>query len=142
VVLAILSYFWYYAAVVIVGGAIGYTLVAGFLTSLGFGDFVSFAGGLIAAAILAFITIVLAVPAWLVVVLSAISGAVAAVNGGLILLGRIQVEDISGGLGQGLLKDPLIAIIGVVVIAALGIAYQMRDLADTAATIRRDGYRV
>jgi len=64
------------------------------------------------------------------------------VNGVLILLGRIQLEDISSGLGEGLLKDPLIAIVGVVVVAAAGIWYQTRDLVDTAASIRRDGYRI
>ena len=142
IVLALLSYFWYFAAVVIVGGALGYTLVAGFLGSLGFDGILAFALGLVAAAIVAVITIVLAVPAWLVVVLSAIGGAVAAVNGVLILLGRIQLADIDTGLGEGLLKDPLIALVGVVIIAAAGIWYQMRDLADTAASIRRDGYRI
>ena len=142
VVLALLSYFWYYAAVVIVGGALGYTLVAGFLGSLGFDGILAIALGLVAAAIVAIITIVLAVPAWLIVVLSGIGGAVAAVNGVLILLGRIQLEDISSGLGEGLLKDPLIAVVGVIVVAAAGIWYQMRDLVDTAASIRRDGYRV
>ena len=142
IVLAVLSYFWYYAAVVIVGGALGYTLVAGFLGSLGAGDFLTFAGGLIAAAIVAFLTIILAVPAWLIIILSAIGGAVAAVNGVLILLGRIQLEDISSGLGEGLLKDPIIATIGVVAIAVAGALYQTRDLAGTAATIRREGYRM
>ena len=142
VVLALLSYFWYYAAVVIVGGALGYTLVAGFLGSFGFDGILAIALGLVAAAIVAVITIVLAVPAWLVVVLSGIGGAVAAVNGVLILLGRIKLEDISSGLGEGLLKDPLIAVVGVIVVAAAGIWYQMRDLADTAASIRRDGYRI
>jgi len=142
IVLALLSYFWYYAAVVIVGGVLGYTLVAGFLGSLGFDGILAFALGLVAAAVVALITIVLAVPAWLVVVLSAIGGAVAAVNGALILLGRIQLEDIDSGLGEGLLKDPLIAVVGVIVVAAAGIWYQMRDLTDTAASIRRDGYRI
>ena len=142
IVLALLSYFWYYAAVVIVGGALGYTLVAGFLGSLGFDGILAFALGLVAAAVVAVLTIVLAVPAWLVVVLSAIGGAVAAINGVLILLGRIQLEDISSGLGEGLLKDPLIAVIGVIIVAAAGIWYQTRDLADTAASIRRDGYRI
>jgi hypothetical protein len=142
VVLALLSYFWYYAAVVIVGGALGYTLVAGFLGSLGFDGILAIALGLIAAAVVAVITIVLAVPAWLIVVLSGIGGAVAAVNGLLILLGRIQLEDISSGLGEGLLKDPLIAVIGVIVVAAAGIWYQMRDLTETAASIQRSGYRI
>ena len=103
IVLAVLSYFWYYAAIVIVGGALGYTLGAGVLAAIGFGDFISFAGG---------------------------------------LLGRIQLEDISSGLGEGLLKDPLIAVVGTIVIAAAGIMYQMRDLSDTAQSIRREGYRI
>ena len=142
VVLAVLSYFWYYAAVVIVGGALGYTLGAGFMGALGFDGILAIAAGLVVGAILAFITIVLAVPAWLIVVLSAVGGAVAAVNGVLILLGRIQLEDISSGLGEGLLKDPIIATIGVILIAAAGIVYQMRDLAGTAESIRREGYRI
>jgi hypothetical protein len=142
IVLAVLSYFWYYAAVVIVGGALGYTLVAGFLGSLGFDGILAIALGLAAAAIVAFITIVLAVPAWLVIILSAVGGAVAAVNGALILLGRIQLEDISSGLGEGLLKDPIIATVLVIAIAVAGILYQMRDLSDTAASIRREGYRI
>jgi len=142
VVLAVLSYFWYYAAVVIVGGALGYTLGAGFMGALGFDGILAIGVGLVVGAILAIITIVLAVPAWLIVVLSAVGGAVAAVNGVLILLGRIQLEDISSGLGEGLLKDPIIATIGVILIAAAGIVYQMRDLASTAASIRREGYRI
>jgi hypothetical protein len=142
VVLAVLSYFWYYAAVVIVGGALGYTLGAGFMGALGFDGILSIGVGLVVGAILAILTIVLAVPAWLIVVLSAVGGAVAAVNGVLILFGRIQLEDISSGLGEGLLKDPIIATIGVILIAAAGIVYQMRDLATTAASIRREGYRI
>jgi hypothetical protein len=142
VVLALLSYFWYYAAVVIVGGALGYTLGAGVLAAIGFGDVISFAGGLLLAAVLAFLTIVLAVPAYLVVIFSALGGAIATVNGALILLGRIQLEDISHGLGEGLLKDPIIAVVGTIVVAAAGIIFQMRDLSNTTQAIRREGYRV
>ena len=137
-----LSYFWYYAAIVIVGGALGYTLGAGVLAAIGFGDFISIAGGLVVGAALAFLTIILAVPAYLVVIFSAIGGGVAAVNGLLILLGRIKLEDISSGLGEGLLKDPLIAVVVTIVIAAAGIMYQMRDLSNTAQSIRREGYRI
>jgi len=142
VVLALLSYFWYYAAVVIVGGALAYTLVAGFLGSFGWDGILAFAIGLVAAAIVAVITIVLAVPAWLVIILSGLGGAVAAVNGVLILLGRIQLADIDTGLGEGLLKDPIIATIGVAAITVAGVLYQMRDLAGTAASIERDRYRI
>ena len=34
------------------------------------------------------------------------------------------------------------ALIGVILIAVAGIVYQMRDLASTAASIRREGYRI
>src|SRR3954452_21959384 len=34
IVLALLSYFWYYGAVALIGGAIGYTLAAGLLAAI------------------------------------------------------------------------------------------------------------
>ncbi len=37
-VLAAISYFWYYAAIVILGGAVGYSLGVGFFEYFGFGD--------------------------------------------------------------------------------------------------------
>ena len=36
-VLAAISYFWYYAAIVILGGAVGYSLGVGFFEYFGFG---------------------------------------------------------------------------------------------------------
>jgi hypothetical protein len=142
VALAIISYFWYYAAVVLLGGALGYTLTAGALSALGLADAIAIVGGLIVAVVLAFVTIALSVPAYLVVVLSAIGGAVAAVNGVLILLGRIKLEDIDAGLGEGLLRDPVVAVIATIVVAAVGMFYQMRDIETARATIDRAAYRI
>ena len=86
----------------------------------------------------------LAVPAILVIVISAFSGAAAVVNGVLLLLGQIQVADVDGGLMDGLLKNGVVAIVVWLVVAAAGIWYQMRDIGQMAdqMAIDRSRYQV
>ncbi len=89
-VLAAISFFWYYAAIVILGGAVGYALGIGFFEWLGLGTgFIAILIALIVGAIFAVGTFALGVPVVLVMVFSAFSGAVAVVNGVLIFLGQI-----------------------------------------------------
>jgi hypothetical protein len=144
-VLAAISFFWYYAAIVLLGGALGYMLGVGFFEWLGFGTgLIAITVGLILGAIFAVGTFLLGIPALLVIVVSAISGATAAVNGVFILLGRVKVEDLSNGIFGSLLNnaDGLIAMIAVVVVAVAAIWYQMRGAeAMAAATIDREAYR-
>ena len=91
----LISFFWYYAAVVIAVGALGYMLGAG-LVAVVFADsgFLQFVGGIVVGAVFAVGAFVLAFPAVLVIVVSAVSGAIAVVNGALILFGAIKVEDL------------------------------------------------
>ena len=140
-VLALLSYFLYYAAVVLLGGALGYTLAAGFAVGIGLPNFLAIIVGLVAGAALGAAVLLLAMPAFLVVWLSAIGGATAVANGLLILLGRIDLNDIQGGLGQGLLRDPAIAVVTVIVVAAAGIYYQMREVTEATVAVERATYR-
>ena|SRR5205809_1023376 len=140
-VLALLSYFLYYAAVVLLGGALGYTLAAGFAVGIGLPNFLAIIVGLVAGAALGAAVLLLAMPAFLVVWLSAIGGATAVANGLLILLGRIDLKDIEGGLGQGLLRDPAIAVVIVIVVAAAGIYYQMREVTEATVAVERATYR-
>jgi len=140
-VLAVLSYFLYYAAVVLLGGALGYTLAAGFAVGIGLPNFLAIIVGLVAGAALGAAVLLLAMPAFLVVWLSAIGGATAVANGLLILLGRIDLKDIEGGLGQGLLRDPAIAVVTVIVVAAAGIYYQMREVTEATVAVERATYR-
>jgi hypothetical protein len=140
-VLALLSYFLYYAAVVLLGGALGYTLAAGLAVGIGLPNFLAIIVGLVAGAALGAAVLLLAMPAFLVVWLSAIGGATAVANGLLILLGRIDLKDIEGGLGQGLLRDPAIAVVTVIAVAAAGIYYQMRDVTEATVAVERATYR-
>ena len=133
---AVLSYFVYYAAIVILGATVGYALGAGLLGAIGLDGFLATVVGLIGGAVLAIAVIVLAVPAVLVVVLSAFSGAAGVVNGALILLGLIKLEDVDQGLMEGLLKYGWIAVVAWLVIAAAGIWYQWRDIAGDMERLR------
>lgn len=125
---ALLSYFIYYAAIIILGATAGYALGAGLLASFGMDGFLSVVVGLIGGVILAIAVLVLAVPAVLVVVVSAFSGAAGVVNGALILLGVIKLDDVDAGLMEGLLKYGVVAVVAWLVIAAAGIWYQWRDI--------------
>ncbi len=144
-VLAAISYFWYYGAIALIGGAIGYTLGAGLMSAIGLDGFLSVVVGLIVGAVVAIAVIVLAVPVWLVIFLTALGGAVAAVNGLFIMLGTIKLDDISSGLGEGLMHEGILAWVLVLVVAAAGVFYQMRSLGRTVmsatAEIDRAAYR-
>ena len=143
-VLAVLSYFWYYGAVILLGASVGYTLGAGLMAAIGLDGFLSVVVGLIVAAVVGFGVLVLAVPAFLVVFLSAIGGAAAVVNGVLILLGRVALEDVDFGLTQGLYKEGVIAIVAWIVIAVVAMWWQLREVADMSArlSVPREEYRI
>jgi hypothetical protein len=144
-VLAAISFFWYYAAVVLAAGALGYILGVGFFEWLGWGTgIIAFTVGLILGAIFAIAAFVLGVPALLIVVVSAFSGAAAAVNGVLIFLGQIKLEDVGpGGMVGSLLTNGAIGTIAWIAVAAAAILYQMRDISRTATelVIDRSAYR-
>ncbi len=136
IVLALISFFWYYAAVTIAVGALGYLLGAGLIAALGIDSgFLQFIAGLVVGAIFAVGAFVLAFPAVLVIVVSAASGAAAVVNGALILLGQIKVEALSDGVFGSLIKNGAIATIAWIVIAVGAVLFQTRDVARMAATM-------
>jgi hypothetical protein len=136
IVLAAISYFWYYAAVTIAVGALGYLLGAGFVAIfLANAGILQFIAGVIVGAIFAVGAFVLAFPAVLVIVVSAASGAVAVVNGVLIAIGTIKLAALDDGVFGSLLRYNWITAIAAIVIAVAAIMYQTRDVARMAATM-------
>jgi hypothetical protein len=141
---ALLCYFVYYAAVILLGATVGYMLGSGLLIALGIDGFLATVVGLIGGAVLAVAVLVLAVPAILIVVLSAFSGAAAVVNGVLLALGQVKVDSVDGGLMDGLIKYGPVALVLWLVVAAFGVWYQWRDLRGDMdrIAIDRQAYRV
>jgi hypothetical protein len=140
--LAAISYFFYYAAVTIAAGALGYAFGVGILDALNIdAAILGIVVGLIVGGALAVATFVAGVPAFLIVFFSAISGAGAVVNGALILLGRIKVDDIESNILGGLLADGVLAVIAWIVLSGAASFWQLRRVGDAAVAIRREAYR-
>jgi len=142
IVLAAISFFWYYAAIVILGGAVGYALGVGFFDWLGLGTGVIVViVGLILGAIFAIGTFLLGVPVILVMVFSAFSGAVAVVNGVFIFLGTIKLGDLGWGIFGSLLHSGPLALIVAVVLGAVALYWQIRDVGQSITSVDRSSYR-
>src|SRR5215203_1422686 len=140
-VLAAISYFWYYAAIVILAGAAGYALGIGFFEFFGFGTgVIAIVVGLIVGALFAIGTYLLGVPVLLVMVFSAFSGVAAIVNGVLILFGQIKLETVDVGIFGSLLHQGLIGTVGFILIGAAALLYQMRDVGQSITSIDRSAY--
>ena len=141
-VLAAISFFWYYAAIVILGGAVGYALGVGFFEYFGFetGPIIVIVG-LIVGALFAIGTFLLGVPVLLVMILSAFSGAAAVVNGVLIVTNQVKLETLDTGVFGSLLHHGLIGTIAWLVIGAAALFYQMRDVGQSITSIDRSTYR-
>ncbi len=140
-VLAAISYFWYYAAIVILGGAVGYALGVGFFEFLGLGTGVIVVIiGLIVGALFAIATLMLGVPVLLVMVFSAFSGAAAVVNGVLILFGQIKLETLNDGIFGTLLHQGVVGTVAFILIGAAALIYQMRDVGQSITSIDRTQY--
>jgi len=142
VVLAAISFFWYYAAIVILGGAVGYALGVGFFAWLGFDPgIIIVLIGLIVGAIFAIGTFVLGVPILLVMAFSAFSGAAAVVNGILIFVGQIKLESLDSGIFGSLLANGILGIGLFLVLGVVALMWQIRDVGTSITSIERSSYR-
>jgi hypothetical protein len=141
-ILAVISYFWYYAAIVILAGALGYALAVGLFVALGSGTGVIVVLiGLIVGAIFAVGTFLLGVPILLVMVVSALTGSIAVINGVFILLGQFTVQDLNAGLFGSLFNQGLVATIAFIVLAVVALMWQIRDVGSSIQSVDRSSYR-
>jgi hypothetical protein len=145
IVFAVLSYLYYWFAVVFIGASVGYAAGVGILHWLGNGgdNFMGFLFGLIGAIIVAVIVVVLRMPKYLAIVLTAIGGAAATVTGVALILKQVTLDDLRGGIAGTLaaVNDlPWLWGIAAIVLAGVGIAYQIR-LSAQAEEIMYDSFR-
>ena len=141
---AVLSYLYYWVAVILLGGALGYQLTIGLLQWIGFDadGIIAFILAILGGAIFAVGFFLLRMPAVLVIVASAITGAGATVAGIAIGLGIIDYQELSGGIfGVYAVSDMgWLGIIAAIVIAFAGAIYQTRTVADMTMAITEDQY--
>jgi Domain of unknown function (DUF4203) len=145
IVFAALAYLYYWFAVVFIGASVGYAAGLGLLAWLGNGggNLTGFIFGLAGAVIVAGIVVALRVPKYLIILLTSVAGAFAAVAGLALILNRLTLAQMeTGTLGAFHAVQDLNWIwpVGAVVLAAIGIVYQMKVTAYEEA-IMMESYR-
>jgi hypothetical protein len=144
-VMAVLSYLYYWLAVGVFGGFLGYQLTLGLLAWLGFSE----SGAL--AMLIAFVValgaglafLLLDMPTVLAIVGTAIAGAALVVAGAALALGLAPHQQLTNGV-FGVYSSQDLGWIGVVALVALalgGMVYQARSLTPDDAGIRPEQFR-
>jgi hypothetical protein len=136
-IFALLAYFYYEISVVIVMGAIGFTLGSTIMVALGVTwSWVIILVGLAVGGILAVVAVVADLPMALLTILTALAGASAAVTGLMLIFGVISLEDFDSVATTERLNDDWwwYVIFGVLVFA--GMVAQIRTLSSLRASLR------
>ena len=129
-VFAALAYFFYYFAVVLLGASAGYTLGSGLIGAIGLNNpgFVSVIVGVVLAVIFAIVILLFNLPKLLIMVFTALGGAVAMLAGLLILFGQVKVAYLQYGDAVALVKASWFWSIVAIALAIVGFLAQWRTM--------------
>ena len=124
---ALISWFWWYAGVIIAAGSAGAGIATGLAASVGADrDWVLVVAGIIGAAIFVLGALLLNLPIYIVIANTAIAGALGAVAGLLLIFDRLELDNLGGGQAVAIVRDSLGWWLLWVAIAGIGVAMQLR----------------
>ena len=129
---AVLSYLFWYVAVVILFASIGYWLGYGFMTLIGFSEtgLLAIGIGLLLGAVFAVAAFVTGVPLAALVVITAIGGAHALIAGILVLFGTVAVEDLGTGVANAIIMTNAGWWLVAIGLAVVSIIFQLKTIGD------------
>jgi hypothetical protein len=129
-VFAVLAYFFYYFAVVLLGASAGYDLGSGFIGAIGLNNpgFISVLVGVALAVVFALVILILNLPKLLIMVFTALGGAVAMLAGLLILIGQAKVAYLQYGDAIALVRASWFWSIIAIALAVVGFLVQWRTM--------------
>jgi hypothetical protein len=132
ILFAVLSYLFWYAAVVIAFASIGYWFGWGLMTTIGFSPdgFAAVLVGLLLGAGFAVAAFVTGVPFAALIVITATGGAMAVVAGVLILIGTIDVADLGTGLVRAIIGANFGWFLAALGLAIVGIIAQVKSIGE------------
>ncbi len=126
-VFAVLAGLWWWAAVVILFGVVGYELGSGLLIAIGLDPgLITFIAGLVVGVGLAVIAIVLDAPTLLVAAVTALGGSAYLVAGVYLLLDQITVQQLQNG-PLGALDGKPVGLVVWLALSAIGFGFQYLD---------------
>ena len=127
VIFAVLSYLYFYAAVALLAGGVGYALGAAAWGLIGNEQgFIAFVIGIVLGVVFAVGTLALQVPKLLVVLLTAVGGAALVVGAWFILTGQVPTDNITWAKIGSLISANILWAIIWVAIAVAGILAQLK----------------
>ena len=139
-----LSYLFYYAAIAIFAGTVGYALGAATWGIIGNEQgIIAFVIGIVVGVVFALGALVLNVPRLLVIVLTGLGGAAAIVAGWFLLTGQVPADNVTWWQVGQLIKNSWFFIIVWGLIAAAGIVAQLQApvLGPDTYELDKDSYR-
>jgi Domain of unknown function (DUF4203) len=126
-VFAALAYLYYYAAIAILAGTVGYLIGASAWGLIGSEQgVIAFVIGLVVGVVFAIAVLALNVPRYLVIVLTGLGGAAAILLGWFLLIGKVPADNVTWWQVGQLIKDSWFYLIVWALIAAAGILAQLR----------------
>ncbi len=127
VAFAILSYLYYYAAIAILAGLVGYAIGASAWGIIGNEQgVIAFVIGLVVGVVFAIGVLALNVPRYLVIVLTGLGGAATVIAGWFLLIGKVPADNVTWWQVGKLISDSWFYLIVWGLLAAAGIVAQMR----------------
>jgi hypothetical protein len=123
---ALISYLWYWAAIVLLAGGVGYEIGLGLMALVNITGWLAVAIGLILAVIFVVGAIALHVPRLMIVVMTAIGGAAILTGGVLMVIGTIQPGQLDSGIVGAILYRNWLWGLVFVVLAVAGAYYQLK----------------
>ena len=138
---AVLAYLFWYAAVVILAGTVGYAIGGSLLSAIGIdAGWLIFLAGIALGAVFLIAALVLNVPRYVIVVLTGLGGAAGLVLGAALIIGRVPVDSLGdAGLLGAVIRDSWLWAGAWAVLAIAGMIVQLRTFPEFQ--IDRTGYR-
>lgn len=123
---AAVSYFWWYAGALLAAGAWGAALGTGLVRAFGgSSDWLLFLFGAIGFVAILVLALMLNLPVYVIIVNTAFAGATVAVAGLLLVLNRIDHEELGRGTVVGIINESWWWVLVTAVVAAAGMLFQM-----------------
>lgn len=123
---AFISYFWWYAGVLLAAGALGVTLATGLSQAIGLdGGFWIFLFGLVGFIAFASITYVFNLPIYLIIATTAIAGGNLAVLGVMLIFNRVDTDELAYGTAASIVRESWWWTLVALVVAVIGAGFQL-----------------
>ncbi|MCO6450393.1 MAG: DUF4203 domain-containing protein [Caldilineales bacterium] len=125
-IFAVLSYLFYFIAVALIGGGLGYALVVGVLQAIGLDmGLIVWLLGVVGGVIAAIATIVLNIQKWVIVAFTSVAGATVIIGSFFLAFGKLAPEDFSRNAVRMIIDDSFLWLVFWLLLLVLGFLAQI-----------------